>query len=118
VTVCQHNASCAAKPGSEALHRGAAAPSYARRGATGLAGPSRAGPAKPTRPAREENRDLFQPSAGSAADLAEDEVGRVVLVAVEVGQVDLEIATAGAERVTRVAPSGDLVTAAKAGQEL
>src|SRR6201999_1610343 len=53
---------------------------------------------------------------GSAADLAQDEAGGGVLVAVEVGQVDGEVGPAGAVGVTGAAPGGDLA-AAERGQE-
>src|SRR4051794_7186665 len=44
---------------------------------------------------------------GSAADPAQDEAGRRVLVAVQVGQVHVEAEAAGAELVVRVAPGAD-----------
>src|SRR5580704_17294632 len=55
---------------------------------------------------------------GLAADLAQDEACRRVLVPVEVGQVDFEVEAARAVRVVGVAPGGDLAAAAERGQQL
>src|SRR3984957_5726585 len=53
-----------------------------------------------------------------AADLAQDEAGRCVLVAVEVRQVDFEVGAACAVRVVGVAPGSDLAATAERGQQL
>src|SRR3984957_9335472 len=55
---------------------------------------------------------------GLAADLAEDEAGRGVLVAVEVRQVDFEVGAARAVWVVGVAPGSDLAATAERGQQL
>src|SRR3984957_8432969 len=55
---------------------------------------------------------------GLAADLAEDEAGRGVLVTVEVRQVDFEVGAARAVRVVGVAPGRDLAATAERGQQL
>src|SRR3984957_7641447 len=55
---------------------------------------------------------------GLAADLAQDEAGRCVLVPVEVRQVDFEVGAARAVRVVGVAPGSDLAATAERGQQL
>src|SRR5215469_15701569 len=54
---------------------------------------------------------------GLAADLAQDEARRGVLVPVEVCQVDHELVAGGAVRVAGIAPGGDLAATAERGQQ-